>query len=332
MRVHILLGVSLFPLSAMAAPPKLVTDMPVTASLVQQVIGDLGEVTPLLDAGSDPHDFQLRPSQARALQDAGLLIWMGPEMTVWLNSAASSLGEASQMQLLHQPGTHLREFTVGDGHDHAGAHDHDHAHDHEAQAEGEAEADHDHGHDHAAHGHDHSPGSLDPHAWLDPENGRLWLGQIAERLAELDPENAETYRANAKAGAESLTALEARIAADLAPVRDHPFIAFHDAYGYYTDHFGLPEAVTVTIGDASAPSAARIQSVRDRIAQSGAVCAFAEVGHPVRMIESVIEGTPVKMGAQISPTGSDLEAGSDLYGEILSQLSERIVACATGSE
>ena len=133
MRAHILLGTALlslaqFPMAAMAEPPRIVTDMPVTASLAAQVLGDLGQPVSLTEQGADPHDFQLRPSQARALQDAGLLIWMGPEMTIWLEDAASQLGDDRQMQLLHQPGTHLREYPETAASEEAG-HD-DHGHDH----------------------------------------------------------------------------------------------------------------------------------------------------------------------------------------------------------
>ena len=107
MRPEFLLSFALLATPTLAEVPAIVADTPVTASLVQQVLGDLGQPVLLLDKGADPHDFQLRPSQARALQDAGLLIWMGPEMTVWLADAADLLGEDRQMQLLHQPGTHL---------------------------------------------------------------------------------------------------------------------------------------------------------------------------------------------------------------------------------
>lgn len=306
MRAHILLGLTLFPLAAMAEPPRIVTDMPVTASLAAQVLGDLGQPDALLDAGSDPHDFQLRPSQARALQDAGLLIWMGPEMTVWLQDAAGLLGEDRQMQLLHQPGTHLREF--GETNEDVAAHDDGHEHDHE-----------------------HAHGALDPHAWLDPDNGALWLGLIAERLTEMDPENAATYRANAKAATEALSREAALITDQLRPAQAHPFVSFHDAYGYFTEHFGLPEAVTVAIGDASAPSAARLQEARARIEASGASCVFPEAGHSPRMLDTATEGLGLKTGETISPTGVDIDAGTKLYSEVLKQLAARITSCASST-
>lgn len=307
MRKHILLGLALLPLPVMAAPPQVVTDMPVTASLAQQVMGDLAEVQLLLDQGADPHDFQLRPSQARALENAGLLIWMGPELTMWLDDAATQLGADRQMQLLRQPGTHLRDYAEGGAH--GEGHDHDHSHDHD---------------------HDHS--GVDPHAWLDPDNGKLWLTQIAERLTQLDPENAATYAANADAAAQALTTLDAEIAATLAPAKAQPFVTFHDAYGYFTEHYGMPGAVTVAIGDATAPSASRLREVRDQIAQSGARCAFAETGHSSRMIDTAIEGMDLKRGEDLSPEGADIAAGAGLYSQLLSDLAGRISACASAAE
>ncbi|MDO5640919.1 MAG: zinc ABC transporter substrate-binding protein [Paracoccus sp. (in: a-proteobacteria)] len=309
MRAHYLLGLALIPGHAFATPLQIVTDMPVTASLVQQVTGDLAEVHILLDGGADPHDFQLRPSQARALQNADLLVWMGPELTVWLQTAAEALGEDRQMALLHQPGTVLRSYPDTD---HASGHgDHDHAHD-----------DHGHGHDHAG---------IDPHAWLDPDNGRLWLDQIARRLTELDPENTARYGAQATRRGAGLAALDMTLAAELAPAQAHPFVSFHDAYGYFTDHYGLPPAITVTIGDASAPSAARLQSVRAAISASGARCVFPEVGHSSRMIDTVAGGLALAKGAEISPTGADIPPGEDLYEQLLRDLAQRILECTAAS-
>ncbi|WBU60788.1 zinc ABC transporter substrate-binding protein [Paracoccus albus] len=310
MRAYFLMGLAFTPAHALAEAPQVLTDMPVTASLVQQVMGNERNVDSLLDAQSDPHDFQLRPSQAKALQDTDLLVWIGPEMTIWLADAANTLGADRQMQLLHQPGTHLRQF---------GSSEDDHSHtdeDHEGE---------DHHHDHED-GHEHT--GTDPHAWLDPKNGQLWLTLIAERLAQMDPENAETYRDNAAAAAETIESLDAEITTELAGSTEQPFVTFHDAYGYFTDHYGMPAAITVSIGDASAPSASRIREVREMIDGSGATCALTEAGQSPRMIEAVIDGTDLQTGGEISPNGAKIDAGPMLYQEILRQLSQRISACS----
>jgi zinc transport system substrate-binding protein len=170
---------------ALAEVPTVVTDIPPVHALVAEVMGDLGQPELLLGKGADEHDFQLRPSQAAAVADADLVVWIGPELTPWLGSALEIRPEgAARLDLLHAPETEVRQYGEP-GHD---------EHDHEAEGHDDAAEDED---EHEGHAHD----GIDPHAWLDPGNGKAWLGLIAARLAELDPENAATYAANANAAA-----------------------------------------------------------------------------------------------------------------------------------
>jgi zinc transport system substrate-binding protein len=299
---------------AMAEVPRIVTDIPATASLVQSVIGDLGQVDLLLPKGSDAHHHQLRPSDARGLQNADLLVWIGPAMTPWLDHAGTALGaHAHQLRLIEVPGTHLQPFGTG--------HDHDHAHGDDAP----------HDHDHENHGAAHVHSGTDPHAWLDPQNAQLWLGAIAEELAELDPDNAEIYRQNSATAGRQIADLDARIAADLAPISNRDFIVFHDAYGYFTGHYGLRPAISVSLGDASTPSAGRLKEIKDRITATGASCAFAEFGHDAKLIESVIEGTEVTRGNDLDPTGSSLTIGAQLYGQLLDGMADSLRGCLNNS-
>ena len=74
----------------------------------------------------------------------------------------------------------------------------------------------------------------------DPAVAAAWLPHIADALADVDPENADTYRANATAGAERLTALRADMAARLAPLAGQGYAVGHDAYQYLEHAAGLP--------------------------------------------------------------------------------------------
>ncbi len=303
-------------LPAQAEVPRVVTDLPAVAALVQQVMGDLGQPETLIEAGSDAHHYQLRPSQARSLQQAQLLIWIGPEMTPWLERVATGLGhETSSLALLDLPGTHRQDFGAG------AAHEHDHSHEHEH----EAEAGHDHDESHAEEGHDHS--GLDPHAWLDPGNGQLWLGAIADALSARDPENAETYAANAAKAREDLAALDAELKSNLAPLAGKPFVVFHDAYGYFTSHYGLTPAIPVSLGDASTPSAARLTEIRARITAEGAICAFPEANHDAGLIATVIEGAGLRQGQPLDPEGSLLPPGPDHYAALLRAMAGSLTDC-----
>jgi zinc transport system substrate-binding protein len=299
---------------AAAEVPRVITDIPPVQALVAQVMGDLGAPVLLLDKGADAHSFQLRPSQAAALAEAALVVWIGPEMTPWLDRAVEGLAtDVAQLRLLEADGTYLRSFGEG------AAPDHD---DHADEA----------GHDHAAepaaedgHEHDHAHEGVDPHAWLDPGNARLWLGLIAAELARLDPANAATYQANAAQAEADVAALDARLDAALAPVRDKPFVVFHDAYGYFADHYGLTIAGTVTLGDAAPPGAAHLAELQARLGQ--ALCIFPETQHDPKMVETIAADTGLRTGGALDPEGAGLEPGPQVYEAILSGLADTLVAC-----
>ncbi|MDX5351280.1 MAG: zinc ABC transporter substrate-binding protein [Paracoccaceae bacterium] len=305
---------------ALAEVPRVVTDIPPVHALVGQVMGDLGQPELLLARGADEHDFQLRPSQAGAVAEAGLVVWIGPELTPWLASALETRPEgAATLGLLDAEGTALRAYgeTAEDpGHDdHAGDAGHeDHGHDDHAD-----EAGHE--------GHDHS--GTDPHVWLDPGNAQTRLGLIAAELARLDPENAPTYAANA-AAAEDLAALDARLAARLEPVRGKPVVTFHDAYGYFGAHYGLTFAGSVALGDAASPGAARLQELRGRMEAGEVLCIFPEVQHDPALVAQMAEGTGAKIGGALDPVGSSLEAGPGAYAALLTGMAETIAGCLEG--
>ncbi len=309
---------------ALAEVPRIVTDLPPVASLTAQVMGDLDAPLLLLEQGANAHSFQLKPSQAAALAEADLVIWIGPEMTPWLDRALAGAEGTAQLGLLDTPMTTLRRFgATGDN-----AHDDDHSDTHaDEQNDG-------HGDEHAdeadhADEHDHDHSGLDPHAWLDPQNARLWLGVIAERLADLDPDNAATYRANATAATERLDALDAQLAARLAAVRGKPFVVFHDAYGYFVAHYGLTVAGTVALGDAASPGAAHLKTLRDSLASGVPLCIFPESNHDPKLVLSMVEGTEVRIGAALDPSGSMLAPGPDLYDLLLTGLTDALVDCLT---
>ena len=311
---------SLLASSAMAEVPKVVTDFAPTYGLVAMVMGDLGQPAVLLDKGSNAHDFQLRPSQSAALQEADLVVWVGPRMSPWLDRVLDGFGTVPQMRLLEVKGSHVQPFGATE------AHDHDHeGHDHAAE-EG-----HDHaaeeGHDHAGEGHaGHKHEGLDPHAWLDPANGAVWLDAIAAELSRLDPENAPTYAANAAAGKAEIAAADARVAALLAPVQGKPFVVFHDAYGYFAAHYGLTVAGAVALGDATSPGAAHLRELQDK-AGAKALCLFPEAAHDPKMLAQMAEATGVKLGVPLDPEGAALDRTAQVYPALLEGLATTLVDC-----
>ncbi len=293
--------IAAFALPADAQVPEVVTDIPVVHALVATVMGDLGQPVLLLDRGADAHDFQLRPSQIRALNGADIVVWIGPEMTPWLGRALDAGGSGQRLALLHASGTNLRR------HDDAG----DHA---------EADAVADHGHD-----------GTDPHAWLDPGNAALWVGEIADALAEIDPGDATVYRANASLAQARLEALDRALAERLAPARDKGLIMAHDAYGYFAERYGLSIAGSLAAGDASTPGAAHVAALHTLAETGAAVCIFPEAGHDPRGMEAIAAGTAARLGRPLDPEGQAAEPGPDLYVDLLEALGTAIADCVAGN-
>ncbi|MBS0564041.1 MAG: zinc ABC transporter substrate-binding protein [Proteobacteria bacterium] len=102
---------------ALARPLAVVTDFAPVQSLAAKVMGDLGAPAVLVAAGADPHDYQLRPSQARLLSGADLAIWVGPELTPWLARILDNASAAPRLALLADPATPRRLFEAGGGTD-----------------------------------------------------------------------------------------------------------------------------------------------------------------------------------------------------------------------
>lgn len=312
--------------AAWAETPKVVTDFGPVHSLVSMVMGDLGTPEILLPKGGDAHNFQLRPSQAQELASADLVIWVGPEMTPWLARALEGLGTGTSLPLLDAPETVTRAFAEAATHDEHDGED-DHAHDHDSHAEKDDHADEHNHDDHAEEDDGHGHNGVDPHAWLEPENARIWLGLIADALAKQDPEHADAYRANATAAQAVVTGIEAEVVAVLAPVKGKPFAVMHKAYGYYADHFGLDIVGSLRLGDAASPGAAHVADLQATLKGMNAVCIFPEANHNDASIQQMAEATGVRVGAPLDPAGSMVEPGTALYGDLMLGLANSLSDC-----
>ncbi len=214
---------------------------------------------------------------------------------------------------MRRPGTHTRRFSAEDAYDHSADLDDD---------------DHDHGHD-DDHDHAHAEADpyLDPHAWLDPGNASVWIGVIAKDLARTDPGNAATYEANARAAQARIAKMDAELKTLYAPVAEKPFLVYHAAYGYLADHYRLHIAGSVSPGDAASPGAAHLSSLLKRANAHNAVCAFPEAQHDPRMVSVLVDGTAVKLGKTLDPSGTSLTYGPDLYETLMRGIAGTITSC-----
>jgi len=311
---HLLFAsVLLAPLPALADPPQIVTDIAPVHSLVAQVMAGVGTPDLLVSGATDPHSVALKPSQARLLEQADLVIWMGADLEPWLERALDGLARAETIALLDLPATTLREFSDADVHLHE---------EENATLLGEEDAA-----DGEEHDHDHA--GTDPHAWLSPDNARAWLGSLAEELAARDPDNAGLYQENAQAAIVEISRLDAEISARLDPFNGAEIVTMHDAFGYFAGSYGLDVIGTVKPGDASAPSAAALSDLRDLVADHGVECAFSEPGADPDLLAAIEQGTGLRTGV-LDATGTTLEPGPELYAALMTGLATTLETCLSG--
>ncbi|WP_075880790.1 zinc ABC transporter substrate-binding protein [Vreelandella massiliensis] len=306
-----------FPLAALADVPNVAVDIPPVHSLVSKVMGELGEPELFMQQGASPHGYSLRPSEAKTLDDAELVIWVSNDLTPWLSGPLASLAsDAEHLELMTLDETQVlnyrdRSVALMEAHD-----DHDH-HNH-----------HDHGdHDH----HDHHHEEADPHGWLDPGNARLWLDAIARRLSVMDPENAEAYQSNATQAKAELLELQMTLEEQFAEQPAPRFVVFHDAYQYFEQRFDVPSEGAISLGDASDPSPARIEALQQHVRENAIQCVFSEPQFNSAMVDNVFGDTPAVMGV-IDPLGVELPLGPTLYDQLLRQLADALEQCSAQQE
>lgn len=315
-----------------AEAPRVVASIKPVHSLVASVMQGIGTPHLLVAGAGSPHAYSLKPSDAQALQSADAVVWIGPDMETFLEGPLDSLApQAARVALQETEGLIRLSFREtgpfeahahedddhGHGHDdgHGHGHTHEHSHDH----------DHDHGDDHG-----HAHGAMDGHYWLDPVNAQRMVERIAETLAVIDPAHAARYAENAAATNARIDALVAEMSAVLAPIRERPFLVFHDAYQYLERRFDLTVAGSVTVSPEVIPGAQRVAEMRDKVRDLGATCVFSEPQFEPKLVQVVVEGTPARSGV-LDPLGSALPDGAGLYFELMRDLADSLRNCLAES-
>ncbi|PST19085.1 zinc ABC transporter substrate-binding protein [Rhizobium sp. JAB6] len=301
-----LLSGMLFGTSATAADaPKVVVSIKPIHSLVAAVMQGVGTPDLVVDGAASPHTYALKPSNARSLQQAQVVFWVGPGMEAFLQKPLAALGSnATIVELEDAPSITKLKFRKG------GAFEpHDDGDEHEASDD-----------------HDHDHGEFDTHLWLDPHNAKAMVAEIATSLVAADPANAFAYEANQKALNDKLDALDAEIASTLAPVKDKPFIVFHDAYQYFEHRYGVRVSGSITVSPETIPGAQRVAEIHRKVADLGATCVFAEPQFEPKLVNVVLEGTSAKSGV-LDPEAATLPQGPDLYFDLMRGIASSLKAC-----
>ena len=179
------------------------------------VAGSEAEVELLVPPNTDVHSYQASPDEIRSLAEADILITNGLGIEEFLDQMITNTGNSQLKQIDSSQGIEALQVE---------------------------EKDHDHDHDH---GHSHEDGN--PHVWLDPVLAQQQVINIRDGLIAADPQNSQTYQANAEVYLSQLQQLDQEFQTQLAPLNGCQFIAFHDAYPYLAKRYGLEQIAVIAL-------------------------------------------------------------------------------------
>ncbi len=280
----------LFALPSWGAPSVLATIKPIH-SLAAGVMQGVGEPVLLIGGALSEHSYELKPSDARKLQSADVVFEIGPDMETYLTGPLKALGGGTIVALEYAPGVRLYPARHG-----------------------------------GLWGEEDEHGPTDPHIWLDPRNAIAMTRAIAAALVKRDPAHAAVYRANVARQIVLLEALDRELAAKFVPLRDRPYIVFHDAYRYLEERYGLHSVGAVTVAPDRPVGTRRVATLREAAASGRAICLFREPQFPPKLIEALVAGTKARVGV-LDPLGADLTPGPGLYPRLLRDLAQSLTDC-----
>ena len=243
------------PPSVSARDPKLkvVATVAPIADLVRQIAGSRIELTQIIPAGTDSHTFEPRPSDARALREADLIVFNGLRLEVPTQRMADANRGPNTQYLMLGDNTVTQSEWIFDFSFPA------------------------------------SRGDPNPHLWLNIPYAKSYAQLILNNLVELDPENADYFQANAGVLFARMDQLDAAIfqAVQTVPESNRKLLTYHDSWAYFARRYGMQVIGAVQPSDFSDPSPRQVAALIDQIRANRVPAIFGSEVYPSRVIEVI---------------------------------------------
>lgn len=299
--LFILLGISL---NAGAVVPNVVVTIKPIHSLVVGVMAGVKTPALLMSGERSPHTQPLAPNEVRQINAAQVIIWIGPPYETPLRRVIESAKNCQHViTLFNKPGMKLYPVRQGGL---WGSHDHSH----DACEKSEHDADHH---------HDHDTSSPDGHLWLDPHNAKVIVKVVTKKLSAIDPQHKAIYMANSQKVIKRLEDLDQELKALLTPVKNKPYVVYHDGTQYFDRRFKT-KGMGVLIGDGYyGINAQHFLQILEYIRVQKVKCVFTEPQFPTDKIHSLMDKTGTRIET-LDYLGVGLEPDEDAYFLMMRQL------------
>lgn len=276
------------------SPPVVIATIKPIHSLVAAVMGELATPELLIDGNNSEHDYSLKPSDAKKLQNADIIFFTSMDLENFLVNTISSLND----------GTVAVELAASEGVTRQEPDDWYNEHNHT---------------------------SYDPHIWLNPENAIAMVKQIKKILSLQDPKNRGIYEMNAKKYIVKISSASEKITLKLSPYKNIPFIVFHDAYGYFVKSYGLNQTAAISLNPETALSAEKIKDINSTIKNKHVYCVFADQAFGVDSAKKILNNPERIKISTLDPIGNEVPKGENAYISILDGVANNLLSCLGGN-
>ena len=247
---------------------KVIASFSILGDMVKNVGGDRVEVTTLVGPNGDAHVYQPTPAAAKAVGTADLVVVNGLGFEGWMDRLIQTSGFKGPVVVASQ-GIKTREMTNEEKEEHE-------------------------------RGARHEP-KIDPHAWQNLSNGRIYVENIAKGLSAVDPAGAPTYKANAEVYEAKLADLDQWVRTQFAgiPKAKRRLITSHDALGYFGAAYGITILSPMGLSTESEASAGDIARLILQIRQEKITAVFIENVTDPRLMEQVAKESGATLGGEL---------------------------------
>ena len=264
------------------------------ADFAEKIGGDRADITCMVPAGTEPHDWEPSTTDITGLERADVFIYNGAGMEHWAEDVTESLENKELLVVEASQGVKLH-----------------------------AEEEHDH------EGHSHSHGGYDPHVWLDPHNAKLEMENIKNAFVQADPDNGAYYEANYDKWSKAAEELDRKYREALANFAGRQIVTAHEAYGYLCSAYGLEQVGIDGLSPDQEPNPKRMADIIDFVRENQIRAVFFEELSGSKTVETVAAETGIRLLA-LSPleglSGEELEAGEDYFSVMEKNLEQLLLS------
>lgn len=233
----------------------------ILGDLVRVVGAERVSVTTLVGPNEDAHVFEPRPSDAKTLLQAKLLVTNGLGFEPWMQKLIKSTGYKG-LVVLASAGVKPRTMPKESTQNHV---------------------------------------ETDPHAWQNPNNVVLYVRNIAAGLTKIDPVGASTYSANAEAYVQELLTLDqwAKAQFSAIPSEKRKVITSHDAFGYFAAHYQIKFSAAQGMSTDTEPSAKGVAQLIKQIQREKIKAVFTENMSSPKLLDQLSKDAGVRLGENL---------------------------------